>query len=197
VRTKKEGVANHSLSRCFKAVTGYGLEGDTQTKTHGGEVWSFVTSEVVETFSEDAEAASGLKTDVKTATDLVGAVVVAVGSIATADEGVRGDAKAVDRSAQHEVTVELVVLLVGAVETVVHIDTDVTVEEVGVANTTAEGCVTALGDESTAEDVDGGTSVEAVTSSWRWCWWKLGSFWVFTGVGRAGDSASREDREGE
>ena len=187
-------MANHSLSRCFKAATGYGLERDTQTKTNGGEVWSVFTSEVVETFSEDAKAACGLKTNVKTATHLIGAVVCAVGSIATTHEGIRSDAEAINRSAQHEVTIKLMVLAAGAIETIVHIDTDVPGEEVSEADTTADGFVATLREESAYEHVNGGTCIEAVTARWWW-WWKLGSLWVFTGVGRSGNSSRRENRE--
>ena len=138
---KREGVANHSLSRCFKAATGYGLERDTHAKTNGGEVWSVLTSEVVETFSEDAKAACGLKTNVKTATHLVGAVVSAVGCIATTHEGIGSDAEAVNRSAQHEVTIKLMVLAAGAIETIVDVDTDVPGKEVSEADTATNGCI--------------------------------------------------------
>ena len=89
------------------------------------------------------------------------------------------------------------VLAVGAVESVVHVQTDVAVEEVGVADTTTEGLITTVNDKGSAENVDGGTSAKALAAGWRRWRRKLGSFGVLTGVGRTCNGAGGEDRESD
>jgi hypothetical protein len=140
------------LNQIQKSVTDL-LERNAETKANRGEVRIFVT-EVIQAFSEDAEVAHALETDVKTAADLILTVGGTVGGETTADQRVRSDAEAVDRSAKDEVTIELMVLAVRGIQTVVDVETDITVEEVANADTAAEHVVTAVRKESAAEHVE-------------------------------------------
>ena len=94
--------------------------------------------EVSETSTRRQTLADQAREDVNAATCGVVAAAVAIGRITTAQEGVGGDAKRVDRRTQDEVSVELVVFAARAVERVVDIDTDVTIEEVGEAHAAAK-----------------------------------------------------------
>jgi hypothetical protein len=165
------------------------LERNAETKANRGEVRIFVT-EVIQAFSEDAEVAQALETDVKTAADLIQTVGGTVGGEATADQCVRSNAEAVDRSAEDEVTVELVMLAFGSIHAIVQVQSDEAVEEVTNAHAAAKLGVTRVRDERASEDIEVKARTESIAArGWSWGHRSLG---IFSGGNRACKNAGSQ-----
>ena len=159
------------------------LQGELHTKTDDGEVFTF-GCEVVSAISEDAHATSAAEAGFDTATDVEVTTCGAVGAEATADEGVRGNADALDRSAEDEAAIKLMVLAVGGKEAVAALDTEVFAEEVFCENAATEGVfAAAVRKEGTTKNAESGARGEAGTTRRLRSHRSLG---VLAGVGHRG-----------
>jgi hypothetical protein len=137
--------------------------------------------------SEDAHAACGRETEVKATTDEEIAAGVSIGGEATANHGVRGQAKAGDGVAQDQSGIKLVMFALGCVETIGALKGDVRGESVFTKNAATKSVFVA--ENSAAESTEHEARSEALAAGWGWRW-HHGSLRVFVGHGSSDSSTA-------
>ena len=164
---------------------------ELNTQTNEGEVQRVITVEVVGAISEDADILQSREVSFDTATDVPVTDSIGVGAETAANHKVRSDAEGLDRSAEDQISVELVMSGVGSIGTVAALNAEVFIEEVFSENAATECVVsTFFGDESTTEAAEAKARTKGVTGrSWR----RVDHFAALARVGNGtGESAGSE-----
>jgi hypothetical protein len=163
------------------------LEGELDAETDDRLV-VVVAKDIPGSVSEDAHAACGRETEVKATTDEEVAAGISIGGEATANHGVRGQAKAGDGVAQDECGIKLVMFAVRCVETIGALEGNIRGESVFTKNAATESVFVA--ENSATESTEHEARSEALAAGW--CWrWHYGSLRVLVGDGTS-DSSTAE-----
>jgi len=154
-----------------------GLEGELDAEADDRLV-VVVAKDIPCAVSEDAHAACGRETEVKATTDEEIAAGVSIGGEATANHGVRGQAKAGDGVAQDQSGIKLVMFALGCVETIGALKGNVRGESIFTKNAATKSVFVA--ENSAAESTEHEARSEALAAGWGWRW-HHGSLRVFVG----------------